>query len=74
MLCNEVFEKEIFWGFSVTGAGTLNFMDRDGMIISRHRIRSLDGVWKEDHQIYGAAADMGNPDTLNVFLFQDMSD
>ena len=69
-LGREVFSGNLFHGFTEARGGTLVFLDADGMLVSRHRIPHLTGIWEEDGQIYGSTMYMEDNDSFRVFLFE----
>ena len=45
----------VYAGFTGENMGTLNLLDQDGKVISRHRFKdALMGIWEENGNIYGA--------------------
>ncbi len=45
----------VFVGFSADNMGTLNLLDKDGKVVSRHRFSdALMGIWEENGNVYGA--------------------
>ena len=50
--------------------GPIWILDADGMLVSRHQIPHLTGIWEEDGQIYGSTMYMEDNDSFRVFLFE----
>ena len=70
-LSQEVFSGNLFHGFTEERGGTLVFLDRNGRVVSRHRIPHINGIWEEDDKIYVSTMNMEDQDSFHVFLFED---